>query len=180
MKSNKELALGLGFVAAVAFGVWLGPYITQRESASDQIAPPSQVPQVSIDNHPSAPRAPATRRTTVKPVTVTAATRSPSGATPRTVPASAPALHEVLKPILNKGADMGIASREFVDAEQFATVAHAARNTDVPFMVLKHRVLVEGKSLEAAIHEFKPALNASVEAEHARAAAKSDISALVG
>ena len=75
---------------------------------------------------------------------------------------------------------MGVAAEEFDGAEQFAAVAHAARNTNVPFMVLKHRVLNEDKSLEAAIHEFRPDLNAAVEAERARAEAKSDISSLRG
>jgi hypothetical protein len=85
-----------------------------------------------------------------------------------------------LKPLLNKGADMGVASQEFGNGEQFAAVAHAARNTEVPFMVLKHSILDEGKSLEDAIHGYKPGLNAAVEAERARTQAKSDISALEG
>jgi len=90
----------------------------------------------------------------------------------------APALHERLKPLLNKGANMDTASEGFVDAEQFAAVAHAARNTEIPFMVLKHRVVYEGTSLEAAIHEIKPDLNGAVEARRAYTQAKSDISAL--
>jgi hypothetical protein len=85
-----------------------------------------------------------------------------------------------LKPLLNKGADMGVASADFVDAEQFAAVAHAARNTEVPFMVLKHRVVEEGKRLEDAIREFKPELNAAVEADRARREAKSDVQSLLG
>ena len=75
---------------------------------------------------------------------------------------------------------MGVASQDFKDAEQFAAVAHAARNTQVPFMVLKHHVVNEGKSLEDAIQEFKPDLNAGAEARRARAQAKSDISELEG
>jgi hypothetical protein len=85
-----------------------------------------------------------------------------------------------LKPLLNKGADMGVAAQDFKDAEQFAAVAHAARNTEVPFMVLKHRTVYEGKSLEDAIREFKPDLNAAGEARRARAQAKSDVSELEG
>jgi hypothetical protein len=104
----------------------------------------------------------------------------PVGATPLTVPAAAPALHERLKPLLNKGADMGVAAQDFQDAEQFAAVAHAARNTEVPFMVLKDRTVYQGKSLEDAIREFKPDLNATGEARRARAQAKSDVSELEG
>lgn len=85
-----------------------------------------------------------------------------------------------MKKVLNKGADMGIASEDFGSAEQFVSVAHAARNTKVPFMVLKQRVIHEGKSLEEAIHEFKPDLNAAEEARRARAEAKSVISELEG
>jgi hypothetical protein len=75
---------------------------------------------------------------------------------------------------------MGVASADFVDAEQFAAVAHAARNTEVPFMVLKHRIVEEGKRLEDAIREFKPELNAAAEADRARRQAKSDVEALLG
>jgi hypothetical protein len=75
---------------------------------------------------------------------------------------------------------MDLASEDFGDAEQFAAVAHAARNTEIPFMALKHRVVYEAKSLTAAIQELKPDLNASVEAQHAHMQARSDISALKG
>jgi len=73
---------------------------------------------------------------------------------------------------------MDVASADFRSAEQFATVAHAARNTAIPFVLLKHRVLFEDRSLKDAIHEFKPDLNAAREVQQARAQAKSDISAL--
>ena len=61
-------------------------------------------------------------------------------------------------------------------AEQFVTVAHAARNTQVPFVVLKDRVLNEGQTLAEAIHEFKPELDAKAEVVRARAAAQADLS----
>ena len=89
-------------------------------------------------------------------------------------------MHDRLKPVLNRGTKVEIAAQGFSTAEQFATVAHAARNTEVPFMVLKHRVLDEGKTLAAAIRESKPNVNAVAEVRRARAAARQDISALVG
>ena len=92
----------------------------------------------------------------------------------------APALQQRLKPVLNRGANMAMAADGFRSAEQFATVAHAARNTEVPFMVLKHRVLNEGKSLAQAIRESKPAIDAANEASQARAQARSDIAAIAG
>jgi hypothetical protein len=185
MTFTKGFALAFAFAAAVALGVWMGPHITHRgATVNDSTAASTEQPVASIDKEPTAPaprRAPASRpsakHTTAAPTTKTP---TPVGATPRTVPAAAPALHERLKPLLNKGADMGVASEDFRDAEQFAAVVHAARNTEVPFMVLKHRIVEEGKSLEAAIHEFKPALNAPVEARRAHAQAKSDIQELEG
>ena len=63
----------------------------------------------------------------------------------------------------------------FLDAHQFATIAHAAHNTQVPFMLLKHRVLVEGKSLVTAIRASKPELDEAAEAARAREAAAADL-----
>ena len=54
-------------------------------------------------------------------------------------------------------------------------VAHAARNTKVPFMVLKDRVLNQGQSLAEATLEFKPEVDAKAEVKRARAAARSDL-----
>ena len=182
MTLTKGFALVLAFVGAVALGIWIGPRVTHSDAVV--VAPANQAPDVSAEQQaaPAARRAPSSQRAAAKPETMTATTtkRTPAGATPRTVPAAAPALHDVLKPLLNKGADMGLASEEFVNAEQFAAVAHASRNTELPFMVLKHRVVEEGKSLEAAIRELKPSVNADAEADRARAQAKSDVLSLLG
>jgi hypothetical protein len=47
-------------------------------------------------------------------------------------------------------------------------------------MILKHRVLNEGRTLADAIHDAKPEVDAKAEAAKAAAAAKSDIEAVVG
>ena len=94
------------------------------------------------------------------------------------VSVSAGELHDRLKPLLKSGADMSIASDGFKSAEQFATVAHAARNTDVPFMLLKHRVLNEGDTLVAAIRKSKPEVDPVVEVDRARAEARADLAQL--
>jgi hypothetical protein len=73
---------------------------------------------------------------------------------------------------------MKMASEGFRDAELFASVAHAAKNTEVPFVLLKHRVLREGMTLDRAIAELKPNVNAAIEAQRARAEARSDIAQL--
>lgn len=186
MRFVKGSALVLMFAGAVALGVWIGPSITHRgATVADTASSATQAPMASVDKDRMArdpQRAATVRRANAAPRRTVVATTvlTPPGATPRSTPAAAPALHELLKPLLNKGADMGIASEDFGPAEQFAAVAHAARNTSVPFMVLKHHVLYEGKSLEDVIHEFKPDLNAAAEAHRARAEAKTDLAALEG
>jgi hypothetical protein len=169
MTFGKSLALAMGFVVAMAVGVWIGPYLTDRAGiGSDrhdaaQQAAPAQAgkPQAMA----RAPEAGASRHT---------ASRESVSA----IPASTPALHERLKPVMNKGTNMNIAAEGFSNAEQFATLAHAARNAEVPFMVLKHRVLTEGKSLAAAIRESNPGVNAAREVKRARDEARMDLEAL--
>jgi hypothetical protein len=96
----------------------------------------------------------------------------------KTIPVSAPELLARMKPVLARGTKLPVAAQGFRDAEQFATVAHAAKNTQVPFILLKHRVITEGQSLEQAIRASKPDIDAKGEVARARAAAKSDIAAL--
>jgi hypothetical protein len=96
------------------------------------------------------------------------------------MPASEPRLHARLKPVLNPGARMAVAADGFRSAEEFAAVAHAARNTNVPFMVLKHRVVDEGRTLEDALRDLKPDVDAKAEVARAQAAAKSDVAAIAG
>ena len=86
-----------------------------------------------------------------------------------------PELRDRVKDLLNPGARLEIATADFDTSEQFMTVAHAARNTKVPFMVLKDRVLNQGQSLAEAIGEIKPELDAKAEVTRARAAARSDL-----
>jgi hypothetical protein len=160
MTIGKMTALALGLVGAFALGVWTGPHIMQRaEKAVSAVHETVTVPDTTDDAKPAVEprraRAAVTRTTRVEP--------------------AAPALQERLKPVLNRGANMSLAAEGFRSAEQFATVAHAARNTDVPFVLLKHRVLNEGKSVAEAIRESKPAANAAVEADLARAQARSDV-----
>jgi hypothetical protein len=166
MTFGKMTALSLGFVGAFALGVWTGPHIVQR-SANVAVA---------------ADDASVIWGSGLPPETETAsnATNTRPAATTARVEVSAPDLQERLKPVLNRGANMALAAEGFRNAEQFATVAHAARNTQVPFVLLKHRVINEGKSVADAIRESKPAVNAAVEANLARAQARSDIASIAG
>ena len=86
-----------------------------------------------------------------------------------------PELRDRVKAILSPGSRLELAATDFDDSEQFVTVAHAARNTKVPFMVLKEGLLNRGQSLAETIHEFKPALDAKAEVRRARTAARVDL-----
>lgn len=169
MTIGKAAALTAGLVGAMALGVMVGPSITNRDHT--MTAPPSSVesaPETPAPAAaPAAPRVTAERRAEIK-VRENLATMS----------SASPQLHARLRPVLNRGAKMDIASQGFRDAEQFATVAHAARNTEVPFMVLKHRVLNEKQSLAEAIAASKPDVDAKREAARARMAAREDIDAV--
>ena len=162
MTFGKASSLTLGIAAAFAVGVWAGPSITSRMSTS--IAP-EPAPVVETAPVASAGAAkPAARPTSTGPAADVAS-----------VEVSAPALHRQLKQLMFKGTDMNKAADGFRDAEQFATVAYASHNTGVPFVVLKNRVLNEGKTLTLAIRESLPTTNAAMEVERARVQAHSTL-----
>ena len=171
MTFGKMTALAFGLVGGFALGVWTGPHLTQRAAPAANAVHEAVVA-------PSAPDA-ATAAVNDDAAKASAARPRAAARTAR-VDVTEPALHERLKPVLNRGANMAVAADGFRSAEEFATVAHAARNTQVPFMVLKHRVLDEGKSLAQAIRESKPTIDAANEASQARAQARSDIAAIAG
>lgn len=171
MTMGKTTALVAALVGALALGVFIGPFVWDRDSVSSNRTVSRAVrPAAGADEAPRAAtataRAPESRAT------------APSKAAKPAVASSEPALHQQVKPLLNRGADVAVAAEGFESGEQFATVAHAARNTEIPFMLLKHRVLTEHKSLAAAIQESKPDLDARSEANRARAAAREDIAKL--
>lgn len=171
MTFGKASALTIGFLGAVALGVWLGLHVLDRATVAPReggIGP--EAPKAVTPASPAA----ATSRP-MSPAPIHPATTGPTMAV---VSPSAPELYRRLKPLLNPGANMTISSAGFRDAEQFAAVVHAARNTSVPFMLLKHRVLTENKSLTSAIRESKPHMNAAVEARRAGAEAEADVKAL--
>ena len=86
-----------------------------------------------------------------------------------------PELRDRVKAVLNPGSRLEIAAADFDSSEQFVTTAYAARNTKVPFVLLKDRQLNQGQSLAEAIREFKPDLDARAEVQRARTAARSDL-----
>ena len=88
------------------------------------------------------------------------------------------ALVQRLKPLLSERWDFDAAASGFQTAEDFAAAVHAARNLKVPFLVMKHLVIDQGKTLADAIRAVKPDVDASLAADLARAEARGDISAI--
>jgi hypothetical protein len=156
----------MAVVAAFALGVFAGPYLIDRPVTTAQ-------KDISVESKDTPqPVATTGRARTAKPA------REVSTPAVAKLSASEPELQKQLKPIMNRGTDMELAAKGFGDAEQFATLAHAARNTEIPFVVLKNRVLEQGKSLAAAIEEFKPKMDGTAEAKRARDEARKTIGAV--
>jgi hypothetical protein len=180
MSIGKASIVAAGFVGAFVLGIAVGPSMTDRirhetVTLTQPSAETSQASAASTKASAAASRRSRTAGNTTR--TIPKGSTEP-GASVAATPASEPDLQKQLKRVLNRGANMSIAAEGFRDAEQFATVAHAARNTEVPFMLLKHRVLNEGQTLEQAILASKPAADAAAEVSRARAAAQSDIAAI--
>lgn len=143
----------LGMVGAFALGLTVGPQINANRdltpapvaSVAPEAATPAEVPA------PAAPRL------------------------ERVLPASAKPVQQQVKRLLNDGADVEVAADGFHNARELMTVAYASRNTDIPFVLLKHRVLTERMSLGRAIRESRPELDESAEVSRARAEAKADL-----
>jgi hypothetical protein len=184
MTTGKTSAAVLGLVGGVVLGAWIGTELTMNREVP---APAPAAVTTQAVAEPAAKTAPA-----AKPKRVTRAARAASSSraanapapesAPKlvmTIPVSAPELHQRMKPVLARGTKLPLAVEGFTSAEQFATLAHAARNTQVPFILLKHRVLNENQSLEEAILASKPDVDASAEAARARDEAKEDIRELM-
>jgi hypothetical protein len=181
MKTGKTSAATLGLVGGLALGAWIGSEMTLMNRQA-VLSDPAVVAAQSVEEPAVAPSHATPERVTrvaraAADVVVDTAPRSAPKLV-MTIPVSAPELHRAMKPVLARGTKLPLAVEGFSSAEQFATLAHAARNTQVPFILLKHRVLTEGQSLEEAIRSSKPDLDARTEAERARDAARSDIAAL--
>ena len=177
---GKTSAVTLGLAGGLALGVWIGSEMTSgREAlAPEPAAVTVQAPETAVTPQPEKPKRVVRAARVSKPAVVEAPASESAPKLVMTIPVSAPELHERMKPVLARGTKMPLAVEGFTSAEQFATLAHAAKNTQVPFILLKHRVLSEGQSLEEAIRASKPDVDAKAEVARARAAAKEDIAAL--
>ena len=176
MTVGKAGLITAGLVGVVALGIAAGPTIEKTWSKTD--APVTRAVEPTAAPPATARPAPRARPSSARRHEVAAvkAVKKESNAI-ETVAVSVwePQLRNRVKAVLNPGAKLEIAAADFASAEQFMTVAHAARNTQVPFMVLKDRVINQGQSLAHAIQEFKPDLDASAEVTRAHAAARADL-----
>ena len=181
MTSGKIVLMSVGIASVVALGVFVGPRLVHQEDATVAAAPASADTAASAEETANAPTAKSRATKPAAAKTAAAADRSTRTIAPPRVamlPPDKPELQERLQPVLNHGAKMDLAAEGFRSGEQFAAVAHAARNTAIPFMVLKHRVLDEHKTLARAIRESRPDLNAQREALRAHDAARYDIAVI--
>jgi hypothetical protein len=158
----KTSALVAALVGAAAIGVVARPYIIHDRPA-DSIA--------------AAPATPAEDSRPAKVVKAPAPSVAVVRASNVTIAQVTPALQDRVKHLLKSGTDMDIAADGFTKAEDFAAVAHAANNCDIPFVLLKHRLLDEHMTLARAIQTSRPMIAADVEANRARAEARADVAA---
>jgi len=172
MTSGKAALLTASLAGVVALGVVTAPTIRNNWSKMNTPEMSASAPVDASAPVPVKAKRPAHRAPSREAVTA----RKDTGRI-ASVPVSVwqPELRDRVKAVLNPGARLELAAEDFTSAEQFVTVAHAARNTQVPFMVLKDRVVNRNQSLAEAIHEFKPDLDAKAEVKRARVEARSDL-----
>jgi len=164
MSIKKLAAYMCVLVCGIAIGYWLAPSFEREAPIVDA---PVETPAIATEQPAPAP-------VRVVPPGARLERRREFAR----VDLTEPDLHARIRPVLNRGTNVEIAASEFRTAADFAAVAHASRSTGIPFMVLKHQVVNEGKSLEAAIREAKPNANADIEADLALAKAHADLAAV--
>ncbi len=172
MKFIKASMLVLALGGAFALGVWTGPSMTEsvrtaRTQPSTAVLPVEQ--SAGAEEAPR-PAMPVTR----------AVVRHASNPFEPIMSASAAPVQKAARAVLNEGTDVEMAAEGFNDATLFVSAAYAARNTGIPFMVLKHRMLTEGHTLSEAIRMSKPELDAVLEMERARTKARAVVGRLAG
>ena len=164
MTVGKASALTASLIGTLLLGMWVGTRITNH-------APAMPATVAAAAAHPATP---------VSKPRFASPRDMRSTRTARSVGLSAPRLTARMKPLLNQGIDMTLATKGFHSAGEFATVVHAAHNLKIPFILLQHRVLDEHLSLAHAIERSRPNVNGAIEARRARAEAASDLAALRG
>lgn len=178
MTGRTVSVMAVGVCLAVGIGVWIGTAarlrpMTNMSAYNTQLAtdPSADIASDKSNISVSQSLQPATAAT---PATDKGRARG-RATSRRTGVLISPALAKHVRPLLRNGANVTVAADGFSSAAEFVTVARAAHNTGVPFMLLKHRVVTEGRSLATAIESSKPELNGRLEAQRASAEARVDV-----
>lgn len=92
-----------------------------------------------------------------------------------------PSLGEKAKAVLNTGANVDIAVQGFESPQQFMATAYASKNLNVPFMLLKDKVVTQKMTLARAITATsRYSVNATFEAARAESEARADLARKTG
>ena len=170
-----KLVLAMTGAGAVALTVWIGSSAPDRATISDLTeragAPAADVVRTSRP----AKKSTTARSSTEESAAVAADTPTPSTVIVPSYLVTQPRLADRAQPLLQRGADVQLAAEGFRTPELFMAVAHASRNLEVPFVVLKHRVLNERMTLSKAIAATRPDVDAAEHASQAMAAARADV-----
>ena len=117
----------------------------------------------------------------VSPPVVAAPEPLPAPAPPPLV-VKAPVMHDAndvltskARVLLSPGTDVDLAAQGFRSPHQFMSVAYAAKNLEIPFVVLKDNVLTKKMTLTRAIRATKKDVNAALEAARAESEARADL-----
>jgi hypothetical protein len=178
MKLMKASMLVLAIGGAFALGVWTGPYLMDsvRTARNETTTPVVQVDQPASATSELRRGRPSASETRV----AGAAARPAANPFEPVMAPSAEPVQKIARAALNDGTDVGIAADGFNDATLFVSAAYAAKNTGIPFMVLKHRMVKEGHTLSEAIRMSRPELDAIAEMERARSKARADVGRIAG
>jgi hypothetical protein len=165
-----KLALAIAGVGAIAAAVWIASSAPDRPPVPDrtQRAAPPATDVVRTSR-------PATKRAPEKPAETADPAPGPSTVIVPSYLVTHPRIADRAQPLLQRGADVQLAAEGFRTPELFMAVAHASRNLEVPFVVLKHHVLSERMTLSKAIAATRPDVNAAEQASQAMAAARADV-----
>ena len=179
MNLGRAVLFTVALVAVFIAGVITGPTIRdlrwQMTEPAATVAAPAAEPVAPASVNKAERRMPRAKRSPSRTDDVVAAKKAPDTIQTIAVSVWEPELRDRVKAVLSPGSRLEVAAADFDDSEQFVTVAHAARNTKVPFMVLKDGLLNRGQSLAETIREFKPELDAKAEVKRARVAARADL-----
>lgn len=94
---------------------------------------------------------------------------------------ASPTVAEKAKLVLAQGADANLAIQGFQTPQQFMAVAYAAKNLNVPFALLKDRVVTKKMTLAQAITDTsKYSVNSTLEAARAESEARADLAHKTG